>query len=212
MKYNEKGVLVLVSGFSGAGKGTLMKSLVNQYDNYALSVSMTTRDKREQEVEGQSYFFVSQEEFLEKIQEDKLIEYASYCGNYYGTPREYVMNQLEQGKNVILEIEIQGALKIKGKYPNALLLFVMPPSANELKSRLVGRGTETIEVIDARLSRATEEAEGIEEYDYFVVNDRLEECVEQIHAIIQLSHNQPVRNANYIQNIREELKCFSERG
>lgn len=212
MKYNEKGVLVVVSGFSGAGKGTLMKSLVNQYDNYALSVSMTTRDKREQEVEGQSYFFVSQEEFLEKIQEDKLIEYASYCGNYYGTPREYVMNQLEQGKNVILEIEIQGALKIKGKYPNALLLFVMPPSANELKSRLVGRGTETIEVIDARLSRATEEAEGIEEYDYFVVNDRLEECVEQIHAIIQLSHNQPVRNANYIQNIREELKCFSERG
>ncbi|MFI3200795.1 MAG: guanylate kinase, partial [Eubacteriales bacterium] len=195
MKYNEKGVLVVVSGFSGAGKGTLMKSLVNQYDNYALSVSMTTRDKREQEVEGQSYFFVSQEEFLEKIQEDKLIEYASYCGNYYGTPREYVMNQLEQGKNVILEIEIQGALKIKGKYPNALLLFVMPPSANELKSRLVGRGTETIEVIDARLSRATEEAEGIEEYDYFVVNDRLEECVEQIHAIIQLSHNQPVRNA-----------------
>ena len=172
-----KGILIVVSGFYGAGKGTLMKRLMETYDNYALSISMTTRAPREGERHGVEYFFATREEFEKKIAEDKLIEYASYCDNYYGTPREYVEEQLAAGKDVILEIEIQGALKVKKKFPNSLLLFVTPPNAKELERRLVGRGTETPEVIEKRLSRASEESEGIEAYDYIVVNDDLEECV-----------------------------------
>ena len=154
MKMTRKGILIVVSGFSGAGKGTLMKELVRTYENYALSVSMTTRSPRPGEEEGKEYFFVSEEEFKEKLEQDGLIEYANYCGNYYGTPREYVERQLEKGKDVILEIEIQGALKIKEKFPTALLIFVMPPDAAELKKRLEGRGTESPEVIAQRICRA----------------------------------------------------------
>ena len=130
-----RGILIVVSGFSGAGKGTLMKQLVRSYDNYALSVSMTTRSPRPGEEDGREYFFVSREEFERRIEEGGLIEYASYCGNYYGTPKEYVRKQLEKGRDVILEIEIQGALKVKEQFPTALLLFVMPPSVSELKKR-----------------------------------------------------------------------------
>ena len=203
-----KGILIVVSGFSGAGKGTLMKQLVHSYDNYALSISMTTRNPRPGEVDGREYFFVSREKFEETIEEDGLVEYASYCDNYYGTPREYVEKQLEKGKDVILEIEIQGALKVKKKFPTALLLFVMPPSAGELKKRLVGRGTESIEVIDKRLRRATEEAEGIEEYDYIVINDQLNECVLRMHSLIQAAHDTPLRNEEFIENMRKELEAF----
>lgn len=198
----------MVSGFSGAGKGTLMKRLVQDYDNYALSVSMTTRAPRPGETEGKEYFFVSRQEFEDRIAENALIEYAGYCDNYYGTPREYVEEQLNRGKDVILEIEIQGALKVKEKFPNALLLFVMPPSAMELKKRLEGRGTETPEVIEKRLSRATEEAEGIEKYDYIVINDELEACVKQMHKIIQAAHDTPARNEEFINNMRKELEDF----
>lgn len=203
-----KGILIVVSGFSGAGKGTLMKQLVHTYDNYALSVSMTTRMPRPGEVDGREYFFVSREEFEKTIKEDGLVEYASYCDNYYGTPKEYVEKQLEKGKDVILEIEIQGALKVKKKFPTALLLFVMPPSAGELKKRLVGRGTESIEVIEKRLRRASEEAEGIEEYDYIVINDQLNECVQRMHALIQAAHDTPFRNEEFIENMRKELEAF----
>ena len=205
-----KGILVVVSGFSGAGKGTLMKRLLEEYDNYALSVSMTTRNPRQGEENGREYFFVSRDVFEQKIAEGGLIEHAQYCGNYYGTPKEYVESQLEQGKDVILEIEIQGALKVKEKFPEALLLFVTPPTVQELKKRLVGRGTETVEVIDARLSRAGEEAEGIEEYDYLVINDDLDTCVEQMHALIQGAHNAPVRNTEFIENIRTQLKMLAK--
>lgn len=200
--------MIVVSGFSGAGKGTLMKQLVHTYDNYALSVSMTTRMPRPGEVDGREYFFVSREEFEKTIKEDGLVEYASYCDNYYGTPKEYVEKQLEKGKDVILEIEIQGALKVKKKFPTALLLFVMPPSAGELKKRLVGRGTESIEVIEKRLRRASEEAEGIEEYDYIVINDQLNECVQRMHALIQAAHDTPFRNEEFIENMRKELEAF----
>lgn len=203
-----KGILIVVSGFSGAGKGTLMKQLVYSYDNYALSVSMTTREPRPGEEEGREYFFVSREEFEKTIAQDGLIEYASYCDNYYGTPREYVEKQLEKGRDVILEIEIQGALKVKKKFPTALLLFVMPPSAVELKKRLMGRGTESIEVIEKRLKRASEEAKGIEEYEYIVINDRLEECVPRMHALIQAAHDAPERNEEFIENIRKELEAY----
>lgn len=208
-KMKHKGILIVVSGFSGAGKGTLMKQLVHSYDNYALSVSMTTRNPRPGEEEGKEYFFVSREEFEEKISQDGLIEYASYCDNYYGTPREYVERQLEKGKDVILEIEIQGALKIKKKFPTALLMFVMPPNAAELKKRLEGRGTESQEVIEKRLKRASEEAEGIEQYDYIVINDKLEECVEKMHSLVQAAHCAPLRNEERIENMRKELEALN---
>ncbi len=207
---NRKGILLVVSGFSGAGKGTLMKELLKTYDNYALSVSMTTRNPREGEVDGREYFFSSRENFEKKIAEDGLIEYAEYCGNYYGTPRQYVEQQLSAGKDVILEIEIQGALKVKEKFPDTLLLFVTPPSAEELKRRLVGRGTETMEVIEKRMSRAIEESEGIEAYDYLVVNDDLQVCTQEIHHIVQSVKNTPARNAEFINKVRTELKEMSK--
>lgn len=203
-----EGVLVVISGFSGAGKGTLMKNLLKHYDNYALSISMTTRKPRQGETDGKEYFFVTKEQFEEKIADDGLIEYACYCDNYYGTPRAYVEKQLESGRDVILEIEIQGAMKVREKFPKALLLFVMAPSAAELKDRLTGRGTETEEVIKKRLRRAAEEAEGIEQYDFIVVNDDLEECTKKLHAIIDAAHNTPDRNEEFIINMREELKGF----
>ena len=208
MKMTRKGILIVVSGFSGAGKGTLMKELVRTYETYALSVSMTTRSPRPGEEEGKEYFFVSEEEFKEKLEQDGLIEYANYCGNYYGTPREYVERQLEKGKDVILEIEIQGALKIKEKFPTALLIFVMPPDAAELKKRLEGRGTESPEVIAQRICRAREEAVGIEEYDFLIINDRLEECVKEMHVLIQAAHSTPARNTELIQTMRKELEAL----
>ncbi len=207
---NRKGILIVVSGFSGAGKGTLMKKLVQEYDNYALSVSATTRAPRAGEEDGREYFFVTKEAFERKIAEGGLIEYACYCGNYYGTPRDYVEKQLEAGRDVILEIEIQGALKIRKQFSSALLLFVMPPDAQELKRRLTGRGTETAEVIDRRMARAVEESEGIEEYDYIVVNDDLESCVKQLHEIIAAAHNTPFRNEEFIEKIRGELSVLAK--
>lgn len=205
-----KGILIVVSGFSGAGKGTIMKKLVQEYDDYALSISATTRAPRPGEEDGREYFFLTKDAFEEKIAEDGLIEYACYCDNYYGTPRDYVEKQLAAGKDVILEIEIQGALKIRKQFPTALLLFVMPPDAEELKHRLTGRGTETAEVIDKRMARAVEEAEGIEEYDYIVVNDDLETCVKELHEIILAAHNTPFRNEEFIEKIREELKVLAK--
>lgn len=200
----------MVSGFSGAGKGTLMKELLKTYDNYALSISMTTRGKRPGEKEDVDYFFSTKEAFEEQIAQDGLIEYACYCGNYYGTPRSYVEKQLELGKDVILEIEIQGALKVKEKFPEALLLFVTPPNIAELEKRLVGRGTETLEVIHQRMLRAVQEAQGIEKYDFIVINDDLKRCVEEIHGIVQAAHNTPFRNEDFIENIRQELAVLSK--
>ena len=184
----KRGILLVVSGFSGAGKGTLMKELLRRYENYALSVSATTRKPRE----GQ------------------LIEYACYVGNYYGTPKAYVEQQLEQGQDVILEIEIQGARKVKERFPDTVLLFVSPPSAEELKRRLTKRGTESPEVIENRLKRAVEEAEGIEDYDYFVINDDLEACAEHVHRIVKCEHSRTLRCGELLHDIREELKAFSK--
>ena len=207
---NKKGILVVVSGFAGSGKGTLMKKLMTDYDDYALSVSATTRLPRPGEVDGREYFFKSVEEFERMIAEDALIEYACYVGNYYGTPRAYVEEQLSRGRDVILEIEIQGARKVKKRFPNTLLLFVSPPSAEVLKARLTGRGTETSEVIAQRLARAAEEAEGMEDYDYFVVNDLLEECVEQVHRIVEGERSRVFRNKERMEAIRAELKEFQK--
>ncbi len=205
-----KGILMVVSGFSGAGKGTLMKKLLETYDNYALSVSMTTRQPREGERNGIEYFFSTKEEFEQQIKEGGLIEYARYCDNYYGTPKAYVEEQLAAGRDVVLEIEIQGALKIKNQFPEALLLFVTPPSIAELKRRLIGRGTENEEVIRKRLLRAVEEVQGIEAYDYLVINDDLERCVEEIHGIVNTARNAPFRNKEFIVQIKEELDALSK--
>lgn len=206
---NEKGILIVVSGFSGAGKGTLMKALLEKYpEDYALSISATTRNPREGEVNGREYFFLTKEDFEKKIANGELIEYAKYVENYYGTPRDYVEEKLNEGKDVILEIEIQGALKVKEAFPDTLLLFVTPPTAAELKDRLVGRGTETMDVIESRMSRACEEAEGMNQYDYLIVNDDLNRCVEEMHRIIRGEHHRSSRNAEFMKNIKEDLNSL----
>ena len=215
-----KGILIVISGFSGAGKGTLMKKLVQEYDNYALSISATTRAPRTGEEDGREYFFLTKEAFEQKIAENGLIEYACYCDNYYGTPRDYVEKQLAAGRDVILEIEIQGALKIRKQFPTALLLFVMPPDAEELKRRLTGRGTETEEAVNKRMARAVEEADGIEEYDYIV--DAVDTVTAKIGLVMQAQEkgipiissmgagNTPFRNEEFIEKIREELKVLAK--
>ncbi len=215
-----KGILVVISGFSGVGKGTLMKHLMASHgEEYGLSISATTRKPRAGETDGKEYFFVSTEAFEEMIQKDELIEYAQYVGNYYGTPKKYVFDQLEAGRNVILEIEIQGALKVKKQFPDARLVFVTAPSAEELHNRLVGRGTESEEVILKRLGRAVEESEGIESYDYLVVNDDLNACTDRLHAIItnertnRMDDNKIYRvssNLEFINQMRRSLQSFSK--
>lgn len=217
---SEQGILVVVSGFSGAGKGTIMNRLMEKYgEHYALSVSATTRNPRPGEIDGVSYFFKTKEEFEEMIKKEELVEYASYVGNYYGTPKAYVNEQLALGKNVILEIEIQGALNVKKIMPDTKLLFVTTKSAAVLKDRLVGRGTETMDVIEARLSRAYEESQGIENYDYLVVNDMLEDSVDKVHSIIMNEKNHEaaknsqdtiLNNQNFINEMRDELLSFSK--
>jgi guanylate kinase len=206
-----KGILVVVSGFSGAGKGTVMKRLLEKYDNYALSISATTRDPRPGEKDGREYFFKTKEEFERLIREDALLEHAQYVNNYYGTPRAYVEEHLASGRDVILEIEIQGAMKIKEKNPEALLVFITPPSVAELKSRLIGRGTESLDVIEGRLRRAAEEARGVENYDYILVNEngRVEECVDSLHRLIASEHSRIERNLNFVQEIQKEAAKLS---
>ena len=205
-----KGLLTVVSGFSGAGKGTLMKGLLANYDNYALSVSMTTRLPRPGEVDGREYFFISRERFEKNIADGKLIEHAQYVGNYYGTPKDFVFEKLDAGKDVLLEIEIQGALQIKKKFPEALLLFVTTKDAKTLVERLKGRGTEEEEVIYKRLKRAAEESEGIEEYEYLIINDDLDTCIRQMHDIIQNAKLKADRNKAFIEEIRDQLKQIEQ--
>ena len=205
---NHQGILVVVSGFSGAGKGTLMKELLKRYDNYALSISATTRAPREGETDGKEYFFVTKEQFEKMRDERKLIEYAQYVNNYYGTPKEYVEQKMAEGKDVILEIEIQGAMKIREKFPDTLLVFVCPPSMGELKNRLVGRGTETLDVINGRLRRAVEESKGMDKYDYLLINDDLEECVDTLHETIRCERMRASRNHDSVSRIQKEAVAF----
>jgi len=212
---SNQGLLLVVSGFSGAGKGTVMKKLLEEHDNYALSISATTRQPREGELDGREYFFKTVEQFKEMIENKELLEYAVYVDNYYGTPKEYVESQLSNGNNVILEIESVGALNVKRLFPEAVLIFIIPPSAQELERRLRQRGTEDERTISARLAKASSEAEGVERYDYIVINDTVERCAEQINEIA--SGAQAVReecstvnNINLINNIREQLKLYSE--
>ncbi len=209
---SDKGLVIVLSGFSGAGKGTIMKHLLAAHPNdYNLSISATTRDMRAGEKDGREYFFKTREEFDHMIANNELLEYATFNGNSYGTPRAYVEQLIERNKDVILEIEIQGALQVKEMFPDALLLFTMPPSAKELENRLVGRGTETPDVISERLSISCKESQYMNKYDYLIVNDSLEKAVDQVHNIIQAEHYRVDRNSSAIKEMQDELKIFERR-
>ena len=204
----QRGALFVVSGFAGAGKGTIVKRIVSERKEMALSVSMTTRAPRPGEVDGREYFFVSKEEFEAAIEREEFLEYARYVDNCYGTPKKYVMSQLEKGRDVILEIEVQGALQVKKKFPDAVLIFVTPPSGTILCERLVNRGTETAEVVKNRMHRALEESSYMSSYDFILVNDDLEKAVSDIKTIIDASHLTPRCNEVFINKIEEELKAY----
>ena len=180
-----KGILMVISGFSGAGKGTLVKKLLSEYDNYALSISMTTRQPREGEEDGREYFFRTREQFEENIAKNGFIEYAQYCGNYYGTPKDYVDQLLNEGKNVVLEIEVQGALQVMEKCPDATTIFLVPPSLEELERRIRGRRTEEEEIVQQRLSKARKEIATKDEYKYVVENDDVMAAKDKIAEIIK---------------------------
>ncbi|MCR5233820.1 MAG: guanylate kinase [Lachnospiraceae bacterium] len=205
----QKGILLILSGFAGSGKGTVVNELLNRYDNYSLSVSATTRSPRPGEQDGREYFFKTVEQFEAMIEKGEFLEYAKYVDNYYGTPREYVEHKLDEGKDVILEIEQQGALQIKEKCPEALLLFIMPPSVSEIYNRLKGRGTETEEVIMKRMTQGAREARVIERYDYLIINDDLDKCIEDVHNTIQCSKFSTDRNKDIISRTIEEFDGFT---
>ncbi len=204
-----KGMVVVLSGFSGAGKGTIMKHLLKKYPQlYHLSISATTRGIRQGEMDGREYFFKTTEEFEKMIACHELLEYARFNKNYYGTPKAYVEELVDQGKDVILEIEVQGALQIKKIFPESLLLFVTPPSAAVLKERLIVRGTETLDVIEQRLSIAKKESLLMSQYDYLVVNDVLDQAVQNVHHIIKSEHYHTSRNIDNIKSIQDDLSDF----
>ena len=203
---SRKGVLSVISGFSGVGKGTIVKKLLSEHDEYAVSISATTRAPRTGETNGREYFFLTKDQFESMIKNDGLIEYAKYVDNYYGTPREYVEGKLAEGKDVILEIDAQGAMQIKRQYPDAVLIFIVPPAAEVLRKRLIGRGTESMDKITDRLKRAGEETAYIEHYDYVVVNDMLDEAVMDVHIIIQSAHMRRKENEDFITSLSKEIK------
>lgn len=182
MIYNKRGLLLVISGPSGVGKGTVCKELID--DKTIMSVSATTRNPRPGEENGVNYFFYDKQTFEKMIEDNAFMEWASYCDNYYGTPLEFVEENLNNGKNVILEIEVQGAMKIKENHPEGVYIFVLPPSLEELRNRIVGRGTETEEVIDKRMAQASRELPFAGEYDYLVENDTVENAVARIHSIM----------------------------
>ena len=192
---SKKGVLTVISGFSGAGKGTIMKQLIEKYP-YFLSISATTRKPREGEVNGREYYFHTREEFEHMIEQGELIEWAEYVGNYYGTPKQAVKDQLAEGKDVLLEIEMQGGMLVKEQFPEAVLIFITPPSYEELISK--------------RLNRAGEEVAYMKSYDYLVVNDKLEDAVECVNQIIQNEHCRVCNCENLIEHMESELKNHSE--
>jgi len=203
----KKGNLIVISGFSGAGKGTVVKKLVEKY-GYSLSVSATTRAPREGEVDGKDYYFKSVADFQNLIDYNGFIEWAMYVENYYGTPRKFVEEEMAKGNDVILEIEVQGAMNIKSQYPDAILIFITAPDIATLKERLTGRGTESEEVILKRLKRAKEESEDINEYEYVVVNDELDTCVDSVNSIIVRKKCLRENNLELIEELQRELASY----
>ncbi|WP_027107557.1 guanylate kinase [Lacticigenium naphthae] len=203
----ERGLLIVLSGPSGVGKGTVRKELFDTKDNeFEYSISMTTRDKRKGEMEGKDYFFRTREEFENLIEKDGLLEYAEYVGNYYGTPLQYVNETLDKGKDVFLEIEVQGALKVREKMPEGIFIFLAPPNLDELKSRIVNRGTDEKEIIEKRMKKAKEEMKLIRFYDYVVENDTVENAAEKIRHIIESEHLKVSRNIKTYAKFIEEME------
>ncbi|MFC4651303.1 guanylate kinase [Lactococcus nasutitermitis] len=186
---SERGLLIVFSGPSGVGKGTVRSKIFEDKTNkFEYSVSMTTRKQRPGEVDGKDYYFRTREEFEEMIRQGQMLEYAEYVGNYYGTPLTYVNQTLDQGRDVFLEIEVQGALQVKEKVPDGVFVFLTPPDLVELRDRLVGRGTESVDVIDSRIAKAKEEIRLMSEYDYAVVNDEVALAAERVKRIIEAEH------------------------
>lgn len=201
---NNKGILLIISGPSGSGKGTVVSKLSKEA-NYALSISATTRRPRPNEENGVHYFFKETKEFEDMIENNQLLEHACFCDNYYGTPRDYVEGKLTEGLNVILEIEVQGALQVKKKYPEAVLVFLVPPSLTELRSRLVGRGTEDIETINKRINRALEELDFLPQYDYVVINDEVDVAVTKIMAVVEAEKMKSFRYLSLMETFKGEI-------
>ncbi|GGE65976.1 guanylate kinase [Priestia taiwanensis] len=200
----EKGLLIVLSGPSGVGKGTVRKALFSQEDiELQYSISMTTRQPREGEVDGVDYFFRSREKFEQLIKENRLLEWAEFVGNYYGTPVDYVRETIESGKDVLLEIEVQGAMQVKEVFPEGVFIFLVPPSLSELRSRIVGRGTETEDVIHNRMQMAKEEIDLMDAYDYVVENDKVEFACNRIKAIVQSEHCRRDRVAKLYKSLTE---------
>lgn len=188
MNFKEKGLLVVLSGPSGVGKGTVCKALRNRGSSLQYSISVTTRKPREGEIDGVHYFFRTRAQFQQMIKNEKLLEWAEYVGNFYGTPIDYVKKTLDGGKDVILEIEVQGALQVKHRFPEGLFIFLAPPDLKELKKRIIGRGTETAELIESRMTVARSEMELMQNYNYVVENDQVEKACDRIEAIVLAEH------------------------
>ncbi|MEB3101244.1 guanylate kinase [Ferviditalea candida] len=205
----EKGLLIVLSGPSGVGKGTVCSALRKDMTELVYSVSATTRSPRAGEIDGVNYFFKTREQFQRMIENDDLLEWAEYVGNYYGTPRSFVEETINQGKDIILEIEVQGALKVRSKFPGGIFIFLMPPSLEELQSRIETRGTETDDSIRSRMSTALDELKYLEHYDYAVVNDQVELACERIQAIITAEHHRKDRMLPIIKEMLE--KVYSEK-
>lgn len=205
----KKGLLIVISGPSGAGKGTICKKLVEKHENINLSVSATTRKPREGEIEGVSYYYKSKSEFENMIDNDEFLEFAKIYENYYGTPKKTIFDEISKGNDVILEIEMQGAMQVKKSYPEAVFVFILPPSLSELKSRIVGRGTETNAQIEMRFNSAYNEIKLVGEYDYFVFNNVVEKSVEDIEKIIMSEKMKVIRYKDEIIDLfeKEILKC-----
>lgn len=204
----KKGIIAVISGFSGAGKGTVVNELVKKY-GYAVSISATTRQPREGEEEGKNYFFKTKEEFEQMIEAGEFIEYARYVDNYYGTPKDYVYSQINNGRDVLLEIEMQGAMQVKENFPDVSLVFITPPHVAELKRRLLKRGTETENIINKRMARAAKECSYMEKYDYIIVNDGLEECVEQMHCLLSSIHFTKNNQQQLIEDISRDFDKYN---
>ncbi len=198
---HKKGILMVISGPSGAGKGTVCKALLQKRDDVVLSVSATSRNPRPGEVDGVHYFFLSEQAFREKIDAGQMLEHAVFCGNYYGTPKAYVDEMLAAGKNVILEIEVQGAMHVRSKYPEGVYIFILPPSMQELENRLVGRGTEKEAVVRERLERAKRELDYINKYNYVVVNEDVDKAADEICAVIDAERCRLERNIEFIEEV-----------
>ncbi len=204
MEMKKPGVLLILSGPSGSGKGTVVEKLCEK-DNFALSISATTRAPREYEQEGIHYFFHTKEDFLQMRDQYELLEWAEFCGNFYGTPKKYVVDQLRQGKNVILEIEVQGALQVKKIYPDGVLAFLMPPNLEELGERLTKRGTEDAETINRRICRALEEMEMVGNYEYVIVNETVEQATQDILSVVHAEKMRVSRNPNIKKIFKGEM-------